>query len=469
MGGFAGLLGARSASTLVRMARVLDARGPAARWEGAEGGAAFVVAASGVPGSGSPVGSAEGVLVAVDGPVSGLKALAAEMELEADAEVGMVLARLVARTGFSRAFARLPGDVSLAAWDVAAARGWLARDRAGARGLRWARVEGGIAFCTDPRGLLVAGLIEPGREAGGLAAGQVMEVCGDVVSPGAVPLAPVHPRGSAGNLDRWTRSLRFGLDLAYATRVRSCQPHAIALSGGAASAALVAVRPREAGPTVALTLRGPRGIEPGVHALAAAAGLRLVDVTWDADVLASLMEEVAPAAAWARPEAWAWAALARAAWREGALGMVAGVGAGHGFDPPVVGRLSGFVGRRARELTPEEERARTARGLLLPEVELADLDAGCASFGLDAIAPFADPAVLGVACAVPAGAHHAGGRRALLVAVARAGGVDRASRAPEPWQVLSRGLLPGLPDEPVAMRRSFAEHIGARGLLGPTG
>ncbi len=451
------------------MARVLDARGPAARWELADRDAAFVVAASGVPGPGCPVGRAEGILVAVDGAVPGLKPLAAEMELEADAEVGVVVATLIARTGFARAFARMPGDVALAAWELGSGRGWVARDRAGSRALGWARVGGGIAFCTDPRAFLVAGLLPTGSDAGALAAGQVLEVRGEAVFPGSVPEAQVHPRGSAGNLDRWTRSLRFGLDLAYATRVRSCQPHAIALSGGLASGALVAVRPREGGPAVALTLRGPGGVEPGVRELAAAAEIPLVEVAWDAKVLGSLMEEVAPCAAWARPEAWAWAALARAAWQEGALGLAVGVGASHGFDPPVVGRLAGLATRFGRAdaaaLTLAEAQARVARHILLPEVELADLDAGLASFGLDAITPFADPGVLAVACTVPAGAHHAGGRRALLAAVARAGGVEPRTGAPVPWPALFSALVPGLPDDPLSQRAAFAEHIKARGLL----
>lgn len=480
-------------------------------------------------------------MAAVEGYVPNRKALAAEQDLGEDAPIGEVVARLVARTGFARAFARLPGDVALAAWQPSGGNGWLARDRAGVRPLAWAPMGGGIMFATEARALHVAGFAGPPSAAAlativGLGSsleshyagtevllpGEILSVRGGETSAERPLWATGHPGGAAGNFERWSRSMRYGLDLAYSVGGRSAIPHAIALSGGLASAALVAVRPRDTTPAVALTLvvEGRRDAEAA--ALAASAGLPLREVAFDAAVLEQLADEVAPHPAWVQPEAWAWAALAQAAWREGLVGLAAGVGARVGFDPspptPILalrtrlrvalGANAGGVDAIAASLGPwlpgdddalaalsrrlegvaaPARRAVSNRYLRLPEVELAALDAGCAAFGVHAVVPFADPALLAVACEVPAGAHHYRARRALLASVAAA-----PSREPVDWELdvpaLIRAFaLDTLPDrlrhrldathvrsvvdaacagDERCARRAFALEMVARGLVG---
>ncbi|GDX79598.1 hypothetical protein LBMAG42_14090 [Deltaproteobacteria bacterium] len=474
MGGFVGRLGEEDPATTRRMARMLDARGPAARWERHADATSFIVVASGSPALDEAIGASEGVVAAVEGHVPNRKALAAEQDLGDDAPIGEVVARLIARTGFARAFARLPGDVALAAWQPALGNGWLARDRAGVRPLAWAPVSGGIAFATEARALHAAGFAGPpsaralattvglgcalesayeGSQT--LAAGEILSVRATETRTERSAWPSAHPPGAAGNFERWSRSVRYGLDLAYSVGGRAALPHAIALSGGLASAALLAVRPRDAAPALALTLVAGGRRDADVGALAASAGLPLREVVFDASVLDQLADEVAPHPAWVQPEAWAWAALAQAAWREGLVGLVAGIGARVGFDPPAPrpllalrSRLRQALGadavglealarslgpwlpgddaalealsRRLDGVAPAVRRAGLGRGLRLPEVELAALDAGCAAFGVHAVVPFADPALLAVACEVPVGAHHYRARRALLASVAAA-------------------------------------------------
>lgn len=484
MGGFVGRLGGEDAGSTRRMARLLDARGPAARWERHADGTSFVVVASGSPALDAAIGASEGVVAAVEGHVPNRKALAAEQDLEDDAPIGEVVARLVARTGFARAFARLPGDVALAAWQPGTGNGWLARDRGGVRPLAWAPVAGGVVFATEARALHIAGYAgAPGAAslatlvglgcapdglysgAFALAPGEILSVHGGETRSERALWSPGHPAGAAGNFDRWSRSMRYGLDLAYSVGGRAAVPNAIALSGGLASAALLAVRPRDAAPTLGLTLAVGGTRDEGAKSLAESAGLPLQEVPFDGAVLETLADEVAPHPAWVQPEAWAWAALAQAAWREGLVGLAAGVGARVGFDPPVpppllalrsrlraalvaneaeVEAIAAELGpwcpgddaalavlsRRLEGVPASNRRPGVLRHLRLPEVELSALDAGCAAFGVHAVIPFADPALLAVACEVPAGAHHFRARRALLASVAAT-----APRAPADWRI----------------------------------
>lgn len=552
MGGFAGIFGAIEVARVRRMGRGLDARGPAARWEHAAPGFAVAVVGSGVASPGSPIGAADGVIAAVDGHVPQAPALAAELDLPVESGVGTVVAALIARTGFVRAVARLPADVAVAAWHEADRRGEVSRDRAGQRALVWATVPGGMVFATEARVLALAGLAgepSPGAQAALVALGALVppsSVRAGVwaLEPGGVasfhrevqtapgPRPTLHPSGAGGNVDRWTRSVRYGLDLAFASRARGAGPYALAL-GGLASRALVAVRPRDVGPALALTLRVNGVVEPGAAEAARAAGLPLREVDLSAEALGALLDEVAPHPGWVRPEAWAWAALAQAAWKEGLSGLGSGVGARAAFDPPMPGPLAGrlatpFAGLRARlrggeredpsvrfasefgafaegdpvalgglaaELPTDPDRAAAwlNRQVALPEVELCGWDAACAAHGLALVAPFADPALLQVVCAVPAGVHHHGGRRALLAAIA-SGGVAGGTGAAAPRVVelpLSEWLrtfaLDSLPDrvggllsgdhvramvqraragEPLPMRRIFALEMIARGLVG---
>jgi len=351
-----------------------------------------------------------------------------------------------------------------------------------------------VAFATEGRALANAGLAgELGADgiaalvalggavpptsihagASNLAAGQMLTLAAGSARALPPPATPGPARGERGNVERWARSIRFGVELAYGWRARAAAPCALALGGGLASAALLALRPADGEPALALTLRLPWGVEPGVVERAAAAGLRLVAVPFDGEVLAELMAEVAPSPAWARPEAWAWAALARAAWREGCQGLVTGVGARHGFDPVVPGPLGGRgalalgrlrggdpaagVARRYGGFGPGDERVLAgldappplgageaerwlARRWALPEVELAGVDVAAAAHGLTHVAPFSDPAVLQVAGEVPPAAHHASGRRGLLAGLSGA-----AAAAPADTPVFDAALLAALP------------------------
>lgn len=325
--------------------------------------------------------------------------------------------------------------------------------------------------------------------------------------------------------------MRYGLDLAYANGSRFAAPHGIALGGGLAGAALLSVRPRDSSPTLALTLVC-RGVpESGVAQLAASAGIPLVQVELTGEVLDAILDEVAPNPAWVLPEAWAWAALSQRAWREGLVGLASGIGARAGFDPallfPRMPRILAGVratGARFRAAMldtapdlpslaatlgpwhPGDDAALVAlsarlegqRGLVnadsvarhirLPEVDLAAFDAGCATFGLEGIAPFADPALLSVACQAPAGVHHDGGRRGLLARVS--GG--KAGSLPVDWPLDVAALISGfsldtLParlenrldaghvravvaearrGHPPSQRRVFALEMVARGVTG---
>ena len=515
-----------------------------------------MVVGSGLAGAGSPIGAADGVIAAVDGHVPQAPALAAELDLPPESGVGVVVAALIARTGFTRAVARLPSDVAVAAWHEAERRGEVSRDRAGQRALLWTAVPGGIAFATEARVFTLAGLAgepSPSAQAALVALGalvppssvragaQALEPGGVATFHGEVRLTPgprptLHPDGAGGNVDRWARSVRYGLDLAFASRARGAGPYALAL-GGLASRALLAVRPRDAAPALALTLRGSGGVEPGSAEAARAAGIPLREVDLSAEALGALLDEVAPHPGWARPEAWAWAALAQAAWKEGLSGLASGVGARAAFDPPMSGPLAGrlatpLAGLRARlrggdraapaarfaaeygaftegdpvelgalaaELPADPERAAgwLRRQVALPEVELCGWDAACAAHGLELVAPFADPALLQVACEVPAGVHHHGGRRALLAAIASSGAASGAaagaaaalprgvgvplaewlgSFALETLAERLGGLLAGdhvramvtraRGGEPLPMRRVFALEMIARGLVG---
>jgi hypothetical protein len=216
---------------------------------------------------------------------------------------------------------------------------------------------------------------------------------------------------------------------------------------------------------------------------------------------AELLDELPATPAMLAPEAWLWAALARAAWVEGATGLLAGLGAGVAFDPEPrgarawVGRAlgRGGVGAWAAPASgapiPGDAPVSPLSPLdTLTEFTLAAFDGGAAPFGVAPIAPFADPAVIDVAHQVPVGVHHGGGRRTLLAKIACAGGVNAAPTAPSPPQLSLREWLDeldpmGLPDrlaarldpahvravvaaasggDPAALRRAFAYGVLAR-------
>ncbi|MBM4389936.1 MAG: hypothetical protein FJ090_02330 [Deltaproteobacteria bacterium] len=459
MGGFAGVIGAPGALGLARrLGRVLDARGPASRHEIDAGDTALVVTSS-APGA-PPVATVDGWTVAVDGPLHNLDALARELELDPSVGPAAVAAQLLARLGVERALSRLAGPVAVAA--ASATEGLVARDRAGERPLFLARAGRGMAFASEARALSLAGLagpVEPGAVRRFVALGSVLPPV--AWRQGALALAPatrmdlrpsprswrewtlpVHPLLGGGNRERWLRSVRFALDLAFASRARAAKPYAIAVSGGMASAALLAHLPVHHRPALALVLAG----DEGGREAAARAGLPVKRV--DIDVTA-LLDEVVLDAPVATPLGLATLALARAAWAEGMVGLALGTGHGYPFDPPGAdwrARLGRRVARRpalealleglgplspgdreagvATELesllaaAPAEEEGLAAhwvRGHARAEVD--DALAACGAFGLEPVLPFVDQGVLQVATQVPCAVHHARGRRSLLAEV----------------------------------------------------
>lgn len=455
MSGIAGLFGGATLAGLRRLARLLDARGPGARWEGVHAGAGFLVVRSGPADDGPAVAVVHDRLVAVAGHALNRLALAREFGLPEDSGVAAVLGELVQFVGPEAASARLTGCVSTAVWDPARGEAFLRREASGLRGLEWVRTPDGFAFSTDGRALALAGFAE-GTDAAALAeavrGGAPVAPRGSYrgverLPPGGawsggrtgtVPAPPPpHPGGAGGNRERWLRSVRYGLELAAVSRVRAAGPTALALSEGLASAALLACRAPGARPEVALVVDGSEAA--GAEARAVAMGLRVRRVSLSGEAFAELLDELPMSPAMLQPEAWLWAALARGAWLEGATGLVAGCGASLGFDPPERGLRAGLRGLLAPDTAevgppgsplPNDVAAPLGPWAQLTEVELAGFDAGCAAFGVAPIAPFADLAVMRVAREVPAGVHHGGGRRALLASIASAGGVPVGPAAP---------------------------------------
>jgi len=61
---------------------------------------------------------------------------------------------LYRQRGFSGALEAINGDLAVALFDRATDRLWLGRDRSGSKPMYWARTPGGVAFASQPRGLL---------------------------------------------------------------------------------------------------------------------------------------------------------------------------------------------------------------------------------------------------------------------------------------------------------------------------
>ena len=462
MSGLAGLFGGASPAALRRLARPLDGRGPGARWEGLHEGTGFVVVRSGPAEDGPAVAVVHGRLVAVAGHALNRLALAREFSLPDTSGVAEVFGEIVEFVGPERAASRLTGCLAFAVWDPTSGERFLQRDASGLRPLEVVATADGFAFATEGRSLALAGQAgerEPAavaeavragapRAPGGywrgverLPAGGTWSARGAQAPLRDAPARPApHPAGAGGNAERWLRSVRYGLELAAVGRMRAAGTTAIALSSGLASAALLACRAPGAVPELALVLDGPEATL--ADSRAAALGVRTRRVSLAGEAFAELLDELPMSPAFLQPEAWMWAALARAAWQEGATGLLAGCGAGPGFDPAPAGVRAGlraFLPRpaAARQGPPGAPLANDAPAepmdpwTELAEVDLAALDAGASAFGVAPLAPFADPAVLAVARQVPVGVHHGGGRRALLAAIASAGGVAAVPQAPQ--------------------------------------
>lgn len=169
---------------------------------------------------------------------------------------------------------RLRGMFALALWDAPRGRLLLARDRLGIKPLVWARTREGLAFASEFKALLVAGLVEPALDPGAL---DDLFAWGWVVAPRS-SCAGVH-RLPAGHLltyengreelrrwwtppfvderdrprlseEEWAEGLLARLEDAVRIHLRSDVPVGAWLSGGIDSSAIAALAARILGRAV---------------------------------------------------------------------------------------------------------------------------------------------------------------------------------------------------------------------------
>lgn len=145
------IFGARSAlaagpdpemtSTMARSLTLLPSWSPAVIRSG------FAVA--GWVGAGPPrAAQADGIGVVLDGNIHNRE----ELGFAASDAEGFI--ELFHRSGFEGAMRAVNGDLAVALFDASADRLWLGRDRIGVKPLYWASVPGGLAFASQPRGLV---------------------------------------------------------------------------------------------------------------------------------------------------------------------------------------------------------------------------------------------------------------------------------------------------------------------------
>lgn len=506
--GIVGIVG--SGASLHRMRghlRGLDARGPTAAWEIAGAGFAMGAVAAGATPAGARAGIASGWAVALDGELANSHSLIRELELDENGGASGTLATLLSQTGVHRTLRRMSGDVGLAAVNVETGQLILVRGATGLRPLFVVQTEFGVIFSTNAVSLQRAVHAQPSIEALSqhVALGCVIPPNAPWEGIRALPAgtwlefgdggvrefrwtewaAPV--RLGRGNRERFVRSAHYALDGAVRATVAAAGPWAIGLSGGAASAAILACRPPSQPPTIALTV--DCGGSEAASAAAKAAGIPWKAVRLNADDIDALLDEAPVEAVLVSPEAVLWHALARAAWQEGVSGLALGVGASASFDPvPVPGGIAGWKHRMrqvaatnsritslARPLFADAssteraaERAAAAVSALpgdtnspgwaafaalvaaaptreeqsldrwlydrlwLPERTLRAVDQACAAWGLCPALPFADPSLIRVARLIPDEVHNAGGRASVLadVLVAARGTAASASTLP---------------------------------------
>ncbi|MBW3536083.1 MAG: asparagine synthase (glutamine-hydrolyzing), partial [Gemmatimonadetes bacterium] len=168
MCGIAGLVGplAADGDRLAAMVRAQAHRGPddRGRWSDPKAGVALGHSRLSVldlaPRGGQPMASADGGLLLVfNGEIYNYRELRAELgdypyRTETDSEV--ILAAYRAWGG--ACVERFIGMFAFALWDVAEGALFCARDRLGIKPFHWARVEGSLAFASEIKALLAAGV-----------------------------------------------------------------------------------------------------------------------------------------------------------------------------------------------------------------------------------------------------------------------------------------------------------------------
>jgi asparagine synthetase B (glutamine-hydrolysing) len=446
-----GLGGAALAARVERASRALDARGPEARRLASVEGAIFgvTVLAPGEPDA-APARSPDGRwLVACDGEALNLRALCAELG-DASLTTPQAVARLVERAGASdggqgpgveRAVARAEGAVAIAVWDARARALWLCRDPMGARTLCVAgHADGRVAFATDPRALRGLVGVAPSDDLAGLLA----DPTGEGAWRGVRHLRPgelhrvdaqgfharspadlgMNPPGSAGSVERWARSVEYGVRLSVRRHVPEGEPVAVATSGGATSCVLLALLAERRSAPVTAYCFAPDGADPDAEALASRVGVRLRVVRCDDAEALVLADELAvaldvPALDPALVGRWA---IARAAADDGHRVLLTGDGSaalfggasdlGASSGPRALLARAASVLRSPRAITavsddaprgPPAARALWRERRALARERLPMLVSIAGAHGLRLRAPFADAARVELVAQVPIG------------------------------------------------------------------
>lgn len=276
MCGLAGFFAARPVADpqpmLARMLSRLRHRGPdgAGCWLDPSGVAGFAHARLAIidltDAAGQPMTSSDGrYVLAFNGEIYNYIELRRQLiadghQLRTHSDTEAVLA-LLATEGVS-ALRRLRGMFALAAWDVHAQRGWLARDGFGIKPLYYREDGQGVVFASELRALLASGAcpfeLDPIAMAGFFATGSVPEPRSLVANVGVIPAGHVlewsptgaclrrfwsidfpEPRGMSAK--EAVDATRAALEASVAAHFVSDVPVGLFLSGGIDSSALLAL------------------------------------------------------------------------------------------------------------------------------------------------------------------------------------------------------------------------------------
>ncbi len=230
-----------------------------------------------------------------------------------------LMAALIARTGLERALERCHGMFAMAVLDTVQRRVFLVRDRMGVKPLHWTRLpDGTLAWASEIKGLRQHPQLNPHIDPIAVQQFLLFEyiptprtIWQEVhkVAPGTWVSAdargvhhhrwwvpPVAPGGSAGNFDRWARSVRGALQVSVHQRMEADVPVGYLLSGGVDSggiAALAAARSSSPIHTFSMRVEGP-GFDEGDAAseTAAVIGSTHHTASFGPGDLAALLHEI---------------------------------------------------------------------------------------------------------------------------------------------------------------------------------
>lgn len=400
-------------------------------------------------------------LHAAGGAVIGNGEIYNYVELTRDHQLGPELAtgsdfepllHLYAREG-EAAFDRLRG---MYAFCLAGAdgRAWLVRDPFGIKPLYVLELDRGLAFASEPRAFVAAGLLEPdldpeaGAELAGLSyvlgrksalkgvrrlsPGEICEVAeGRIVASRIRPALPAPAVRTGGEEADLVRRLDAVLEDSVRVHQRSDVPYGLFLSGGIDSAAVATLMARlNARPVTAFTCgflaEGARDERGRAEAVATALNLDWREIAFGAEDFWRLL----PQAAWALDDPTAdYAVLPTLALAESAKGTLTVVLTGEGGDELFGGYgryrralRPGWLGGRPAEprpgdpsvlarwraeaeppagLTPLQQAQAADIATWLPADLLLKLDRCLMAHGLEGRTPFLDPEVAAFAFPLP--------------------------------------------------------------------